>query len=74
MVSLPAKPSNTLLAASPINVSLPAPPTTVIPFAAQHRGMQLRKVVQDYHEAATPKAVIDKVGALINARLIGPWK
>ena len=33
--------------------------TTVIPFAAQHRGMSLRKVVQDYHEAAGPKAVID---------------
>jgi len=33
--------------------------TTVIPFAAQHRGMSLRQVVKDYHEAATPKAVID---------------
>ena len=33
--------------------------TTVIPFAAQHRGMKLRQVVKDYHEAATPKAVID---------------
>lgn len=33
--------------------------TTVIPFAAQHRGMSLRKVVRDYHELARPKAVID---------------
>jgi dihydropyrimidinase len=39
--------------------------TTVIPFAAQHRGMSLRKVVQDYHEAATPKAVIDYAFHLI---------
>ena len=39
--------------------------TTVIPFAAQHRGMQLRKVVQEYHEAATPKAVIDYAFHLI---------
>src|SRR5215471_14081438 len=33
--------------------------TTVIPFAAQHRGQSLKKVVEDYHERATPKAVID---------------
>ena len=39
--------------------------TTVMPFAAQHRGMSLRKVVQDYHEAATPKAVIDYAFHLI---------
>src|SRR5260370_34403064 len=39
--------------------------TTIIPFAAQHRGMSLRKVVQDYHEAATPKAVIDYAFHLI---------
>ncbi len=39
--------------------------TTVIPFAAQHRGMSLRKVVNDYHEAATPKAVIDYAFHLI---------
>jgi dihydropyrimidinase len=39
--------------------------TTVIPFAAQHRGMSLRKVVQDYHAAATPKAVIDYAFHLI---------
>src|SRR5260221_5583105 len=32
--------------------------TTIIPFAAQHRGMSLRQVVKDYHEAATPKAVV----------------
>jgi dihydropyrimidinase len=39
--------------------------TTVIPFAAQHRGMSLRQVVQDYHAAATPKAVIDYAFHLI---------
>ena len=39
--------------------------TTIIPFAAQHRGMQLRKVVQDYHAEATPKAVIDYAFHLI---------
>src|SRR5471032_16341 len=39
--------------------------TTVIPFAAQHRGMSLRKVVKEYHEAATPKAVIDYAFHLI---------
>lgn len=33
--------------------------TTVIPFAAQHRGQSLKKVVEEYHERATPKAVID---------------
>src|SRR5207244_7034254 len=33
--------------------------TTVIPFAAQHRGQSLRQVVEEYHEAARPKAVID---------------
>jgi len=34
--------------------------TTVIPFAAQHRDQtSLRAVVNDYHAAATPKAVID---------------
>src|ERR1700747_708161 len=32
--------------------------TTVIPFAAQHRGQSLREVVRHYHEAARPKAVI----------------
>lgn len=39
--------------------------TTIIPFAAQHRGMSLRKVVQDYHADATPKAVIDYAFHLI---------
>ena len=33
--------------------------TTIIPFAAQHRGMSLPKVVSDYHDCARPKAVID---------------
>ena len=33
--------------------------TTIIPFAAQHRGMLLPKVVADYHACAQPKAVID---------------
>ena len=33
--------------------------TTVIPFAAQHRGMQLSKVVEDYHVLAKRGAVID---------------
>ena len=33
--------------------------TTIISFAAQHRGMSVRQVVKDYHAAATPKAVID---------------
>jgi len=39
--------------------------TTVIPFAAQHRGQSLRKVVEEYHEAAGPKAVIDYAFHLI---------
>lgn len=33
--------------------------TTVIPFAAQHKGDSLRAVVEDYHARARPKAVID---------------
>ena len=33
--------------------------TTVIPFAAQHRGDSLRQAVADYHDCAAPKAVID---------------
>src|SRR6516162_2504771 len=41
--------------------------TTVIPFAAQHRGQSLRQVVQDYHVAAGPKAVIDYAFHLIIA-------
>jgi dihydropyrimidinase len=39
--------------------------TTVIPFAAQHRGQSLRQVVVDYHAAAAPKAVIDYAFHLI---------
>ena len=33
--------------------------TTVIPFAAQQRGQSVRDVVEDYHKAAGPKAVVD---------------
>lgn len=33
--------------------------TTVLPFAAQHRGQSLREVVRAYHAVAEPKAVID---------------
>lgn len=33
--------------------------TTIIPFAAQHRGNSLLKVVADYHGCAGPKAVVD---------------
>ena len=29
--------------------------TTVIPFAAQYRGMSLRQVVKDYHACASPR-------------------
>ena len=39
--------------------------TTVIPFAAQHRGMKLRAVVEDYHGRAGAKAVIDYAFHLI---------
>jgi dihydropyrimidinase len=39
--------------------------TTVIPFAAQHRGQSLRQVVEEYQEAARPKAVIDYAFHLI---------
>ncbi|MBV9523039.1 MAG: amidohydrolase family protein, partial [Alphaproteobacteria bacterium] len=39
--------------------------TTVIPFAAQHRGQSLREVVRAYHAAAEPKAVIDYAFHLI---------
>jgi dihydropyrimidinase len=39
--------------------------TTVIPFAAQHRGDSLRDVVHDYHASAEPKAVIDYAFHLI---------
>ncbi len=33
--------------------------TTIIPFAAQHRGDSLMNVVSDYHERARAKAVVD---------------
>lgn len=33
--------------------------TTIVPFAAQHRGQSLRAVVQDYHARAAAGAVID---------------
>src|SRR2546423_5670052 len=39
--------------------------TTVIPFAAQYRGMSLRQVVQDYHACAERKAVVDYAFHLI---------
>src|SRR3984893_3816491 len=39
--------------------------TTVIPFAAQHRGQSLRQVVEEYHTAAGPKAIIDYAFHLI---------
>ena len=39
--------------------------TTIIPFAAQHRGMSVRQVVKDYHACAGPKAVIDYAFHLI---------
>jgi len=39
--------------------------TTIIPFAAQHRGQSLREVVEIYHTRAAPKAVIDYAFHLI---------
>jgi dihydropyrimidinase len=39
--------------------------TTIIPFAAQHRGQSLREVVKTYHARAAPKAVIDYTFHLI---------
>jgi dihydropyrimidinase len=39
--------------------------TTIMSFAAQHRGDSLRDVVADYHARATPKAVIDYAFHLI---------
>ncbi len=39
--------------------------TTVMPFAAQYKGESLRKVVEDYHTLAGPKAVIDYAFHLI---------
>jgi dihydropyrimidinase len=39
--------------------------TTIIPFACQHRGQSLRAVVEDYHNRAGPKAIIDYAFHLI---------
>jgi len=39
--------------------------TTLIPFAAQHRGQSLRKVVEDYHAQAEGKAIVDYAFHLI---------
>ena len=39
--------------------------TTIIPFAAQHRGQSLREVVEAYHGCAGPKAVVDYAFHLI---------
>ena len=39
--------------------------TTVIPFAAQHRGMSLRQAVKDYHACAETKAAVDYAFHLI---------
>ncbi|MBL8697104.1 MAG: dihydropyrimidinase [Alphaproteobacteria bacterium] len=39
--------------------------TMIIPFAAQHRGMSLRKVVQEYHERADGQSLIDYAFHLI---------
>jgi dihydropyrimidinase len=39
--------------------------TTVIPFAAQHKGESLRKVVENYHACARDKAVVDYAFHLI---------
>jgi dihydropyrimidinase len=33
--------------------------TTIIPFAAQHRGQSLKQAVADYHECARHKAIVD---------------
>ena len=49
--------------------------TTIVPFAAQHRGQSLRDVVQLYHSRAEPKSVIDYAFHLIisdaNEQVIG---
>ncbi len=39
--------------------------TTIIPFAAQHRGQSLRQVVKDYHARAAGKAYVDYAFHLI---------
>ncbi len=41
--------------------------TTVIPFAAQHRGMRLADVVRDYHQRAEAGAIVDYAFHLILA-------
>ena len=39
--------------------------TTIIPFAAQHRGLSLTQVVRDYERTAAPKAFVDYAFHLI---------
>jgi dihydropyrimidinase len=39
--------------------------TTIVPFAAQHRGMSVRQAIKDYHACAEPKAAIDYAFHLI---------
>jgi dihydropyrimidinase len=39
--------------------------TTILPFAAQLRGMSMRQVVKDYHACAEPKATVDYAFHLI---------
>ena len=39
--------------------------TTLIPFAAQHKGQSLRQVVEDYHREAEGKAIVDYAFHLI---------
>ena len=39
--------------------------TTIVPFAAQHRGQSLRRVVADYHARAEPRAFVDYAFHLI---------
>jgi dihydropyrimidinase len=39
--------------------------TTIVPFAAQHRGNSVRQVVSDYHSRAKAKAVVDYAFHLI---------
>ena len=49
--------------------------TTIVPFAAQHRGQSLREVVDAYHGCAGPKAVVDYAFHLIisdpSAQILG---
>src|SRR5262245_29030035 len=39
--------------------------TTIMPFAAQHRGMSMREVVKEYHACAETKAAVDYAFHLI---------